>query len=799
MDNLTLFTKLVEAETEGKVEELLREAGYLDDESVWRAIGSDIGIDNNFAAIGNQQSDPSGALVEKIVNGIDAVLMARCYEAGIDPEGPEAPQSMSEAIERFFNVPGGKLGNLTARDRRPLADQVHLVAVGGKQQPNYLVIDRGEGQTPAQFPHTLVSLLRSNKMRIPFVQGKFNSGGTGILQFCGTHNFQLIASRRRPGCPVSSDDPTGDRWGFTIVRRLLPSGGRRSSMYVYLAPNGDVPSFAADEIKVLPGPSRQNHPAPPYAVGLPHGTCIKLYNYRWRAKSIITTEGRYEIEKFLYSPALPFRLTETRDYNANYYSTTVSGGWISATDTSEAGESEKLEEGFPASAALTLESIGRLPYEIAVFKGSTNKRHVPVGVYFVVNGQVHGSLPSNFVTTTLKFSYLSDERGPLLVVVDCTAMNERVREDFFMASRDRVRRNEVYETIRKHLTDNLRNHPGLQAINQRRRQEHLESHLNQESPVGAFQKLIDNDPTLAQLFAGGDHLVTATGPGAAPPFVGRRFPTFFRLSKEPKGGLVKSCPRNRTCRVEFETDAVNDYFSRTNSPGEITIEPSPNLCEHARLWNGRYTAYFAVPWDAEIGDVVQVTIKVTDADRQARGLDFTSTFSIKVEQDAEEEEEPRGGRPRPPRRPKQDSDRRGVALALPRIVDVRRDDWEREGFTEYDALRVKDDGSGGYDCYVNLDNRHLIHELASAKDEEKPQIKHWFKFGLVLAAIGMIQNNRRMAELRAAAEGESSFDGEDEGDDTDQLAAVSNYCTGLAQVIVPIIRSLHQPLLDQTA
>ena len=799
MDSLTLFTKLVEAETEDAVEGLLRNAGYLDDESVWRAIGSDIGIDNNFAAIGNQQSDPTGALVEKVVNGLDAVLMARCYEAGIDPESPQAPQNMSEAVERFFGVPGGKLGNLSARDRRPLADQVHLIAVGAKQSPNYLIVDRGEGQTPAQFPHTLVSLLRSNKMRIPFVQGKFNSGGTGILQFCGNQNFQLIASRRRPGCPIAPDDPTGELWGFTIVRRLLPSGGRRSSMYVYLAPNGAVPSFSADAINVLPGPSRQNHPAPPYAVGLPHGTCIKLYNYRWRARSIITTEGRYELEKFLYSPALPFRLTETRDYNANYYSTTVSGGWISATDTDDAGESAKLEEGFPASATLALEGIGRLPYQIAVFKGATNKRHVPLGVYFVVNGQVHGTLPSNFVASTLRFDYLNNERGPLLVSVDCTAMDERVREDFFMASRDRVRRNEVYEAIRKHLADNLKNHPGLQAINQRRRQEHLESHLSQDSPLGAFQRLIDSDPTLAGLFAGGDHLVTATGPGTAPPFVGRRFPTFFRLSKEPQGGLVKHCPLNRTCRIDFETDAVNDYFSRTNSPGEILIEPSPNLCEHARLWNGRYTAYFAAPWDAQVGDVVPVTITVTDADRETRGLSFVSTFAIQIDPAVEEDEEPRSGHPRPQRQPKPDGERRGVALALPHIAEVRRDEWEREGFDEYAALRVKSDGSGGYDCYLNVDNRHLIHELSSAKDAEKPQIKYWFKYGLVLAAVGMIRNNRRMAESRVAAGGEGAFAADDDGDDVDQLEVVSRYCTGLAQVIVPIIRSLHQVALEQAA
>ena len=93
------------------------------------------------------------------------------------------------------------------------------MAVGSKSAPSYLIVDDGEGQTPQSFPDTFMSLAKSNKMRIPFVQGKFNSGGTGVLQFCGDQNLQLIASRRHPQAPVVPDDPTAHLWGFSIVRR----------------------------------------------------------------------------------------------------------------------------------------------------------------------------------------------------------------------------------------------------------------------------------------------------------------------------------------------------------------------------------------------------------------------------------------------------------------------------------------------------------------------------------------------------------------------------------------------------
>src|SRR5215469_4771519 len=36
------------------------------------------------------------------------------------------------------------------------------------------------------------------------------------------------------------------------------------------------------------------------------------------------------------------------------------------------------------------------------------------------------------------------------------------------------------------------------------------------------------------------------------PFCGKEFPTYFRIAKEPKNGLIKTCPLNRTIRVDFD-------------------------------------------------------------------------------------------------------------------------------------------------------------------------------------------------------------------------------------------------------
>ena len=90
-------------------------------------------------------------MVEKVINGIDAVLLAECYKRGISPEGDDAPQTMGQAVQNFFKVRDGRLENLDSKQQTALADNLHIVAVGERASPCYLVIDKGEGQTPRSF------------------------------------------------------------------------------------------------------------------------------------------------------------------------------------------------------------------------------------------------------------------------------------------------------------------------------------------------------------------------------------------------------------------------------------------------------------------------------------------------------------------------------------------------------------------------------------------------------------------------------------------------------------------------
>jgi hypothetical protein len=786
MDNYELCDLLLKAESEDAVEAVLKKAGYSsDDPNIWQPFG---GFGMNLNQINNQQSDATAALVEKLINSIDAVLLADCYQSGIDPRGPEAPRTMAEAVDRLFKVKDGRLENLLPKERTALAGRIHFVATGSKPNPCYLVIDSGEGQTPASFKDTFLSLTKQNKDDIPFVQGRFNCGGTGVLPFCGEHKYQLIISRRHPSCPTRGDDATKDNWGFTLVQRQRPAPGRKSSMYVYLAPGGAILDFARTAISVLPGQSSKNKPAPAYAADLLFGTCIKLYNYRWKKRTLVTADGRYELERFLHSVSLPLRISETRDYKANYYSTTLSG---ILADVNEEGleadvQDSKFEKGLnPAYGELNLADIGRLPYRLFLLKEDFDPGKFPHGVYFTLNGQVHGDLPANFISTTLKFEFLS---RTLLVSVDCTQMVPEAREDFLMASRDRVRRNEVYDAIYGTLRDELREHSALREHNAQRRKKRLDETLSKEENAADYlQELLKSDPTLASILGLGGNVVSTTGPSTDPtPYSGKKFPTYFRIIKEPKGGLVKTCALNRAARIEFETDADNDYFNRTDCPGVIQFNP-PNLCVSSHLWDGKFTTKFQMPYDAKVGDTVVLGVTVSDIEREAKGQPFTSHFTLKGALEAEDTPPPPPGARPPGTKPSVNGKQSSPQLSPPDIREVRKDHkaYADFKFDEFSAVKITNASEGGgYIFFVNMDNRFLINELHKTKQEEGPLIKHWFKYGVVLSALGILKELQRQEE--------DGTENDDEQSEQFDLERVSQFSAGLARVVVPMIRALHK-------
>ncbi|MDE0269190.1 MAG: hypothetical protein OXI96_09225 [Acidimicrobiaceae bacterium] len=68
----SLCEQLIRADTEAEVEAVLRNAGYWDDIEAWVVSGANPA---NASVISGQQATTEAALVEKIVNSIDARVL----------------------------------------------------------------------------------------------------------------------------------------------------------------------------------------------------------------------------------------------------------------------------------------------------------------------------------------------------------------------------------------------------------------------------------------------------------------------------------------------------------------------------------------------------------------------------------------------------------------------------------------------------------------------------------------------------------------------------------------------------
>ena len=188
-----LFWQMYNSKNEKDIDNVIDSEPRIFHQSNWSPLG---GIPNNIGVVKNQQANPVAALVEKITNSIDAILMRRCFEEGINPKAANAPRSIENAIAAFFphqkNWNSQKPRNLQAESIQVLADGYF----GDTANTSIVIYDDGEGQHPEDFENTFLSLIRDNKREIRFVQGKYNMGGSGAITFCGKKRYQLIASKR---------------------------------------------------------------------------------------------------------------------------------------------------------------------------------------------------------------------------------------------------------------------------------------------------------------------------------------------------------------------------------------------------------------------------------------------------------------------------------------------------------------------------------------------------------------------------------------------------------------------------
>jgi hypothetical protein len=823
MDNqqtMELCLALMKADSEEMVIDILNRVGLWNNPHVWRYYGDH---ENNYSTIGNQQSRPDAALVEKLVNSVDARLMNECLLRKIDPESPKAPQSIREAVALFFGETSsqsgsaGRIGNWSPAKRSEISKGITLAATGfapTSGNPCICIADCGEGQTPEMIPETFLSLKKSIKLRIPFVQGKFNMGGTGALKFCGVQNLQLVISRRNPSIfPLGISNPSDLQWGFTIVRRESPEGNRRSSVYSYLAPldvdrnpgGGRVLRFAAPSLPIFPAGSE------PYAREFEWGTFIKLYEYLLTGKShILMKDGLLRrLDLLLPEIALPVRLHECRSHYRGHkgsFETPMNGLFVRL----EEDKGDNLEEGITSSFAITAAGQ-RIPATVYAFKKNRSDTYRKnEGVIFTVNGQTQGHLTTDFFRRSkVNLHLLKDS---LLVMLDCTHIDTRACEDLFMNSRDRLSGGPLRIEIEQALEDLLRTHQGLRALREKRRKEELESRLINDKPLeGILEQILQQSPTLATLFLRGNRLSTPFKSEEAKAgekhFVGKRHPTYFRFKGKDYGKkIVRDCHINMRCRIFFETDAANDYFNRDDGRGEFSLyligsDSKQSVDDFViNLYNGIATLSYHLPSDCCVGDTLSFLTVVSD-DMQVSP--FKNVFSVTVKAPAQVKGSPSGERRKPPTKEKGTERDAPSGIALPRIIRVHQAEWTNESppFNQYTALRVENAGAANdseadenvYYFKVNMDNIFLNTELKHSKQDQE-LVRARFTYGMVLLGMALLQEDAQKREHRDA--NKVSADDEKEEPIEDKIEFFSQ---AVAPVLLPTIESLGRLEFDAEA
>ena len=796
MDSREVCFRLLDCESEGAVDQVIAAVPELSDPANWHPID---GRETNFNVVTNQASTGGKALTELCTNMVDAVLMKHAHLKGINPTGPDAPSSVITGVRDLVELRGARSGILAEVDNRrylrEFAEENLVIGVtGGTRQGTamcFTFVDNGEGQDASDFEDTFLSLSKGNKTDIPFVQGKYNMGSSGVLTYCGRRWYKLIVSRRYDG---------KGPWGWTLVRRRPGSG---MPVAEYVKPAGEIPQFPADEVL---RPMKLQSGQRDDKVSRNTGTIVKLYSYQMGA-AVSFRNIRESLNENLVSTVLPFRLMDyrVRPQRTGRRAQGVDERQVEGMEflllrrdveeESADGDDEQVYEpgreqhigdiDHPELGRITLRCIvlgKELPGWLRSPRNSSR-------VFHAVNGQVQYKQNRAYLSTGCKLPGLKDR---IVVVVDASDLSEAAHNDVWKGDRENIRETEIGQLYKSEVTALLQRSDYLKDLQQWIAREETEN-LVEESQVSLFQGLVDADPSIAQLLPGGSQVTLPghIGRGAAEPpeYEGRYSPSFLDLvsrSNREKGIEVVVGVRRA---VAFETDAANDYLTRPDNKGRIiTIGGLREKFSYTSfLHNGRLTITFTtLPGKANPGEELAFTIGLLD---EAMPEPVTEDVKFLVVESRQTGGGGGGRRVREREDPDGEEMETQEGHALPPYKWLTRDgrligdkETERwpEDFTDQDGGKVDDLGEGQRVFLINYDNAHFRRVLDRERNEvDKKVVAEQYRIGMLVLMMGLEDAfSRQTPEIKTALE--------ERIDEIRRLAA-----QGASTVVMAIARTLH--------
>ncbi len=713
-----LFESLYQAPIEDAVNNIIISNPIFHDPNNWHPFDDNEG---NFSTVENQQANPIAAVVEKLTNSIDALLMRKCYEAGIEPNSTEAPKSMEEAVRRFYSFENFDNPSY----RRQIAEDIQILADPNspKMNTSLIIYDNGEGQHPQEFPNTFLSFRRGNKNDIRFVQGKYNMGGTGAIIYCGENRYQLIGSRRF--------DATG-AFGFTLIRMHPMTHDeeltKKNTYYEYFCPNGSIPQFHIEELDLNLHQRK-----------FTTGTIIKLYSYDLPSgtRSVISSDLNQSINEFLHKPMLPAYIIDRKE---RYPKDKVLRGIMFGLSAKLQDNREKHVDREITLNITGNDEVGNIKVHATLFKLKSNDMPFKkfresiqnayfknnIRIAFSLNGQVHGFYTSEFITKSLKWKLFKDY---LLIHVDCTHLSLRYRNNLFMASRDRLKNGKEADHIRRLLADHLRKSE-LSDIYKQRKDFQSADTGDTNDLLKSFSKDLPLNPAMLKLLKQTFKLEEINNskkgnkqkqpkPNKPPiktePFVSKRYPSVFTIEGKANndGKVLKGIPFGGNKTIKFCTDVEDEYFDRIKDKGDLKLyilNHGPNDTKGGNApgaprdiedvfqvvksnpHDGTIRVNLQPKSNVQVGEEIEIRADLNTVEKPDEP--FQVVFYVKIEQ--MKVKDPKPEEPEVPQ------------IGLPEMILVYRDD--KEGVTTWTWSKLEDKG-------LYMDDYEIMATLSNDKDE----------------------------------------------------------------------------------
>lgn len=408
------------------------------------------GRPNNIGVI-RMASDPGLASIERITNGIDALLELMAVLKSGHPKSPR------EAAQLWLGLDKGGVGDTTQELRRQIAEKLLVILddSGEKRRPTLIVEDHGIGQHPDDFATTLLSLNESNKVDKPHTMGTYGQGGSATLGFA---RATIMISRRH----ATGLGGKADRIGWSIVQEIDDPSRMKMPNYSYWAPAGAQGVFELD---------------PEHLPELQHGTRIIHIAYDLQSWATTYTTGIWQLyNAALFDPVMPFIVGGLGAYNperkkSDKLSTRVITGNAARLGSVDRARGD-IELAHSDSHELELgEQFGSVTinYWVLARESGSEASDVTSGyvradsaISMTLYGQRQDQLPRSWIKENAKLPFIYKQ---VIVQIDADNLTPIAKRELFASTRERATESDLRRTIYDYLATALRDDEELRRLN----------------------------------------------------------------------------------------------------------------------------------------------------------------------------------------------------------------------------------------------------------------------------------------------------------------------------------------------